>query len=419
MVTLVEIKAMTFKEMIGWLVKRIISWITSLVSLGVVFLGITTQFFLSLTGGLIPQWMAWMATLGFVAAAAFSFVPLWSAIVIVLISVIFGVAGTPTRILFQKPMPSEAEPALMGVQGVQADSYAVEEEKDGIIMQILKIPPKIVHNIFLLLLGLIGTVTSEFWNSLYSQEAPYYEPAELELPKTNYPEELWIHVNGIGTDFGNAKASCREMYGMFGRPVGLLHNPTDGYLLDLLECIAGKTGLLKYGLISPRRKLMKILEEKLRGAKENGITKVVLIAHSQGTIITGNAISNLGRCPEGINVVDEELVSLMKELLEVYIVAGCAHHLPDNCCKHLEYLSNRGDFVAWLGHLFPKILAPFWRNTWFKPLYFSPEGVDHIESDLWGHFLDKHYLQPMKNGRFVKSKLSTEYMLSDAKKPLI
>eukprot|EP00571_Detonula_confervacea_P016595 CAMPEP_0172311104 /NCGR_PEP_ID=MMETSP1058-20130122/13717_1 /TAXON_ID=83371 /ORGANISM="Detonula confervacea, Strain CCMP 353" /LENGTH=399 /DNA_ID=CAMNT_0013024179 /DNA_START=234 /DNA_END=1434 /DNA_ORIENTATION=- len=254
---------------------------------------------------------------------------------------------------------------------------------------------------------LIEMFRDNLWNMMYAKKSKYYKASDpkMGMPDNKFPKELWMHVNGIGTNGADAKMNCREIYEMFGRPVDLLHNPTDGMLLDLLECIAGKTGLMHFGVIEPRKLLMEKLAENLKGAKAKGITKIVLIAHSQGTIITGNAISNLGEN-------DKELAELMKELLEVYIFAGCAHHMPDNV-KHLEYLSNRGDVVAWLGHLFPKLLAPIWRNTWGKPLFFCDEGVSHIEPTLWGHSLAPHYLQQMKNGKFAKSKLASEYMLLD------
>ena len=65
--------------------------------------------------------------------------------------------------------------------------------------------------------------------------------------QNDYPDELWIHINGILNDADAAKVTCKVIYEMFGRPCKLLHNPTDGPVLDLLECFMGKTGLLRLG----------------------------------------------------------------------------------------------------------------------------------------------------------------------------
>ena len=102
----------------------------------------------------------------------------------------------------------------------------------------------------------------------------------------------------------------------------------------------------------------------------------------------------------------------MKELLEVYIIAGCAHHMPRNC-KHLECLSNGGDIVAWLGHVFPNLLKPIWRNTWGNGIFYSEDDASIIEHDLWGHMLGNHYLDPMTEGRYASSKLTREYLMSN------
>merc|ERR1712038_1731776 len=202
----------------------------------------------------------------------------------------------------------------------------------------------------------------------------HYPPSETQMKDAKVKDEIWIFINGVATTKEIADQNCNLIFKMFGRPVDLLHNPTDGLVVDLFECAAGKTGLFQFGEIEP---------------KEKGYKKVVLLAHSQGTIITGNALYELGstsstdflneyirrelkaRKPDiDMNMV-RNIAPIMKELLEVYSFATCGHKMPADNCSYLENISKEGD---------------------------------------WGHLINSHYLYPMKNrGMFPESKLMKEY----------
>lgn len=414
--------------------------VTTILSFVIILLGITTHSSITLSRGKIPEWMAWMSTLGLTGGVlvyySFSTVPVCSTITLVLLCIVCGLVGSPLSIIYEMMV------SLADLNAATQNQISCVTKKDmdrlekilekicpkknldmlkknaKVALEMLqailgKIQPVPVRAVFILVmmpeLWALKKCASQLWYFVYRKQSHYFTASELGMQENNYPNELWIHVNGIMNNKEAAADSCRVIHEMFGRPVDLLHNPTDGAIPDLIQCVAGKTGLLKAGVIKPRVELTKRLAGKLRGAKANGIDKVVLIAHSQGTIITGNVISNLGLCEKGEEVVDEELDSLMKELLEVYIIAGCAHHIP-NRVKHVEYLSNRGDIVAWLGDLFPRALAPFWKNTWGNGImYYRGENTDHVEN-AWGHMLVPHYLDAMKNGKFAQSKLASVYM---------
>ncbi|GFH55769.1 hypothetical protein CTEN210_12245 [Chaetoceros tenuissimus] len=217
---------------------------------------------------------------------------------------------------------------------------------------------------------------------------------------------------------------------LFGQPFKLMHNPTDGPVLDIMECMIGKTGLLKHGTTKPREELRNGL---LKEMKNGNYKKIVLVAHSQGTIITGNVVADLSDAATN-NVDDfswflkdsiwfdkgynENAARELKETLEkfeVYLFAGCAHHVDGAYVNRLECLSNRGDLVAILGHLFPNFLKPLWKNTWCNGIVYK-NIESYTEKSSWGHLLLSHYLGQFEEGLFSSSKLAKEYLQSSAKK---
>jgi hypothetical protein len=202
-------------------------------------------------------------------------------------------------------------------------------------------------------------------------------------------DENWIYINGVATTKEIADANRHLLFEMFGRPIHLMYNPTNSILVDLIECISWKVGIFGSFTSAPRRELIKLLKAKLDEKK-----KVVLIAHSQGTIITGNALYALSH--------DKAYNGLMKEYLEVYNFANCAHRMDENEVKYLENISNGRDFVAYIGHLFP--FPKLWLDDHLQRLNITGKSV--IEPKNWGHLLNSHYLYPMqRHHQYGESKL--------------
>ena len=83
--------------------------------------------------------------------------------------------------------------------------------------------------------------------------------------------------------------------------------------------------------------------------------------------------------------------------------------------NRLECLSNRGDIVAILVHLFPNFLKPLWKNTWCNGIVYK-NIESYTEKSNWGHLLLSHYLGQFEEGLFSDSKLSKEYLQSSVKK---
>ena len=103
-------------------------------------------------------------------------------------------------------------------------------------------------------------------------------------------EELWIYINGILTDLESAKGNCKKMRELFGQPVKLLTQSYRWSCVRYYGMYDRETGLLKHGTTKPREELRNVL---LKEMKNGNYKKIVLVAHSQGTIITGNVAADL------------------------------------------------------------------------------------------------------------------------------
>lgn len=162
--------------------------------------------------------------------------------------------------------------------------------------------------------------------------------------------ERWIFINGVANTKAMCEKYCRSMESMFKRPAGsiaFVHNPTDGVFVDLLECAVGKI-MLEYWEVAPRAKLRALLMRELKA--ESPASRVVLVAHSQGTIIAANALNEI------INEADKSNDLVLKERLkrlDLYMFATCAHKVDDEPLGHVEHIFNGNDLVALLGVCHP------------------------------------------------------------------
>lgn len=381
---------------VSYTLKTSVALVTALLSMWVILAGMSTQAVLAMASNLLPGTVAW--SIGF-----FMTTPICVLCIPALISAVAGVSGLPLSIpfviysTFLSLWPRhEAYTSPADLMRFCQDAISFAMAAFGTLWKYF-IPP----------LFFAASNESSPWLAwlLLREPCKYYPPLESQTKKGDnpFPEEKWIYINGVATTKDIADANRIMLYRMFGRPIHLVHNPSDTILLDLIECMAGKTGLMEFGEIEPREVLKAQLRKSLTEAKQNGVKKVVLLAHSQGTIITSNAISELGEEGGG------DIRALMKDMLEVYNFANCAHQTPAENVSLLENISNGGDVVAWLGHLFPKILQPYWLDKGGKPVSIS--GEDVIEPSLWGHLLNTHYLFPMaRSGKYQKSKLVSQYM---------
>ncbi len=255
--------------------------------------------------------------------------------------------------------------------------------------------------------------------------ALFYEPTViLQRPDqygsyTSYPSEKWFFINGIMTNDDVAQLNAAFLSDLFHRPITLIQNSTCGLISDLAECALGKQWSRTTESV---RKAFPAIHAALKSEKE----KVVVIAHSQGTIIASvvlrllEAITQptaplhleaaaLGaplRYAEPVFVFPDEYDLEPKDFapltedelakLEVYCFANCANTMkylhPDRAVPWIENFGNEFDIVARLGMLAPR--AQEWHIAIDGPRYMRPRA--------WGHFLNEHYLADVERQQKVR-----------------
>ena len=246
----------------------------------------------------------------------------------------------------------------------------------------------------------IRSLPTIFKTFLFRDPVGLIPPSETQVQHAVVTDELWIYVNGVATTTDLAKANADFLFRLFGRPVWICYNPTDGILIDLLECIVDKIGFLDwFWKTKPRVVLSHVIQKALMEAEQNKYTRIVLVAHSQGTIITSAALRVI---VQG----DRHMKELSRRYLEVFTFADCAHQMIVNdrgvqVVNFLENISNGLDTVAWLGVLFP--YRSFWEDK--KGRGIEIDGSIITDPNHWGHFLMTHYLEPFFHGAYPFSRL--------------
>jgi len=247
---------------------------------------------------------------------------------------------------------------------------------------------------------------------------------------SSFPDEHWFFINGIATNADVARLNAAYLAHLFHRPVTVVQNATQSILLDLGECAIGKG--FKNDPDSEDRKTMtepawRATAAFLEALNSDHTRRVVIIAHSQGTIIVANVLRAIAKAlrsdlvrqanpkwhPFTNSLIGEVKTDTQKILrdnlahslfefakggpdaalerlskLEIYTFANCAdrmcHVYPSMEVPYMEHFANERDLVARLG-----ILSPLRAKT--KPLI-EIDGPMFVQKRAWGHLLNEHYL---------------------------
>jgi hypothetical protein len=160
-----------------------------------------------------------------------------------------------------------------------------------------------------------------------------------------------------------------------------IQNPTDSILVDLLECAVGKRWKRS---MSPAKKALDPISNALNNPD---IERVILIGHSQGTIIASNILRSLVDDHGQVYVKPFENI----KKLEIYTFANCADNMEyiqdmqtetGHPVPFIENFANGNDLVARLGMLSPR------KELWDICI----DGDMYVRKDAWGHLLNAHYL---------------------------
>jgi len=217
--------------------------------------------------------------------------------------------------------------------------------------------------------------------TLFLRETHLFTWPENSQSDDKYPREAWFFVNGIATNTDMAKMNCQYLHELFGRRIVGIQNPTDSILVDLLECAVGKRWKRS---MSPAQNALDPISKALN---DPDIHRVILIGHSQGTIISANILRSL---VEDHGQTYVQPFDNMKKL-EIYAFANCAdsmEYIQDirseigHPVPYIENFANEHDLVARLGMLSPR------KELWDIRI----DGDMYVRKNGWGHLLNTHYL---------------------------
>lgn len=189
-------------------------------------------------------------------------------------------------------------------------------------------------------------------------------PIVPDTVTTSYDGSCWFFINGMVTDPSAIRLHADALFALFGRRINILHNPTDGLKGDILEAMLSRT-LGVSETVSP------VYKASISQALTQGC-KVVILAHSQGSIILANVLRQLQADP---------LLQQYMAKIECYTFAGGFDEWPVlNAGIQVEHFANEYDYVARIGVLQSK----------------APQGPVHVREGATGHLLNKHYLSAFR-----------------------
>lgn len=257
------------------------------------------------------------------------------------------------------------------------------------------------------------TFTPPLLDDLFWQPSVILQRPDHNGSYTSFPDEAWFFINGVMTDDAVAQVNAALLAELFHRPITLIQNSTSSLLTDLLQCALDKEG---WRITEPVTKAMPAVYDALKRPDKR---RVVVIAHSQGTIIAAVVLQLLKQItrpatarrglagakeyappefvyPDETPLVLADFVPLTEgELakLEIYCFATCANVMTwyrptvadGKPIPYLEHYGNEYDIVARLG-----MLAPRAAERTIKI-----DGQRYMRHGGWGHLLNEHYLYPL------------------------
>ncbi len=265
----------------------------------------------------------------------------------------------------------------------------------------------------------LATLMPPFLEDLFFVQTEVLHRPDYYADYTSFPREKWFFINGILTNGDVAQLNAACISWLFHRPVTLIQNATDGAVRDLYECALGKEWYRDTSNTEAARIAFPAIYDALTDPSKD---KVVVICHSQGTIIMAvvlAALEMLHRAGDGSRGLDEgaplpipldeadldlgdfaALTPEQWEKLEVYFFATCANEIRHHACvagprpvPWLEHFGNERDLVARLGMFAPEA----------DKCGVHIEGATYIRRSAWGHLLNIDYLLPIaaeqKRGR--------------------
>lgn len=159
-------------------------------------------------------------------------------------------------------------------------------------------------------------------------------------PEGGHPTQKIIFVNGIMNSPGNEYASMQEIANHANAEVVGVHNATEGFFKDFLQCVKDKLGIGHSPAVST---LSNTLYHELIS---DGQQPINLMAHSQGAIITSRALEDVRNRLHEAGLSSQQIDARMSRI-NVDTFGGASETFPDG--PHYNHYVNDIDPVPLVG----------------------------------------------------------------------
>lgn len=195
---------------------------------------------------------------------------------------------------------------------------------------------------------LVPTIPSETICSVLPP--PPYVPSNPRAPTA--PDRI-LYVNGMRVDAAGIRRDLCQIAVCFGRRTTAVINPperplfkydSDGFMLSVRNALGGyfSTSL---GMALERDTIATLIEEVKNGVIGKG-ERILILAHSQGSIITGNAFEILFSANSDLTEEEKEII---RTHVTVTVIGAAQRRFPAGI--ESEELAHSGDLV-------PRITVP-------------------------------------------------------------
>lgn len=223
-------------------------------------------------------------------------------------------------------------------------------------------------------------------NFFFGDNSRYIEDSLTKSKNTS----RCIYINGILTDFKTIESHKKKLKEVFPYlpPIDCFYNATDNFISDIFECIINKQ------TDNHSEASQKLFNNIVRLLVDPSINNIIIIAHSQGTILISFILLKLKEIG-----LDKKIYM---EKLQIFLFSNCStstkYVLPEKKLPYIESLSNEHDFVSKLGMTSSCID------------FIDIDGEQIIFKKRYGHLFIKNYLCNLNDTHeFKKSKLYHYY----------
>jgi predicted alpha/beta hydrolase family esterase len=175
-------------------------------------------------------------------------------------------------------------------------------------------------------------------HSLFHLIVPHFRLGEHHIlfvspsaPMTD-SDDIVYFINGVLATENKARYIVNALSKALKCNVLGMYNPTNGVLLDLLECIIGRA-------FNMREPIVKSFAKQIKHDMDL-YERVFLLGHSQGGIIVSNILKEIAK--------DEKYASQMHKI-HVYTFGSGADEMMQ--IDHVTHIANNYDFIAQIGVL--------------------------------------------------------------------